>query len=408
MMETLNENYYIINQETQKLELHFKKEIYQELDENLKKEINSNFLFFHYCSGWVSRCKFPNLWRAEAVAKKLGLENRGKQGEILTFEEQMQVKADKAEHRAERYDNKASKAAETGRQLQKPINDMHGDISFFTQPNISSAGGRAFTNRRNKMFTSYEKGFEEFKKSEYYAERAEIARQTASIATAPTDKGFCDRRIKDAEKTIRAQKKNIEHYNGYIAKMDAGEAVTRYNGEQIELEEVKNWIENAEQIIENAISKSIYYHQCIENLGGVNFNKDNIRPGFIVKIARWGNCEVLSTGKVNFIYKVLSINDTITLKAAYSEIDEIVKAEEKTEEAHNGAVFETGKNYNVLDGWSDKPRGTIEILKRSAKFVTYFDGVYNREKRQKVEFDNNGNEKLFCHWQGVNALQIAE
>lgn len=60
------------------------------------------------------------------------------------------------------------------------------------------------------MFAAWERGFDEFKKSEYYAERAEAARQTAA-ETKPTDKGFIIRRIKEAEKTIRAQKKILNH-----------------------------------------------------------------------------------------------------------------------------------------------------------------------------------------------------
>jgi len=45
----------------------------------------------------------------------------------------------------DRYDGYASNAAKCGEQLQKPLNDMHGDIAFFTQPNINSSAGRAFT-----------------------------------------------------------------------------------------------------------------------------------------------------------------------------------------------------------------------------------------------------------------------
>ena len=41
--------------------------------EDLKKEINSNFLFSRTDNAWVSRAKFPNLWRAEAAAKRLGM-----------------------------------------------------------------------------------------------------------------------------------------------------------------------------------------------------------------------------------------------------------------------------------------------------------------------------------------------
>ena len=335
---------YIMNKETGKLELHFDKDDYMALPEESKKEIKSNFLFSRKASAWVSRAKFPNLWRAEAVAKKLGLEDGGKVGETLSFREQMERKAERAEARAERYDNKAVSAESRAAALQKPINNMHGDISFFTQPNINTATGRAFTRKRDKMWAAYERGFEEFKKSSYYAERAEIARQTAQW-TKPTDKGFCDRRIKDAEKTIRAQKRNLETYNGYLEKISSGEIIRRYNGEIIQEEEIRSWIENAEEIIDQAISKSIYYHECLEELGGVIFSKENIKPGYIVQIHRYGKCEVISTGKVNIIYKILEGGASgFTLKAAYAEIEKIISTEISEEIKH---PFKVGDKYTV-------------------------------------------------------------
>ena len=218
--------YYVMNRETQKLELHFSKEEYMSLPEELKNGVRSNFLFSKKTDTWVSRAKFPNLWRAEAIVEKLGLEDGGKVGENLTFAEQMERKAEKAEMRAERYEHKADVAAQKGEALQQPIKDMEGDIAFFTQPNINSSAGRAFTHRREKMFSAWEKGFEEFKKSEYYAERAETARQTAE-QTRPTDKGFIDRRIKDTEKTIRAQKRNLENYYKKLERIEHGEEIQR-------------------------------------------------------------------------------------------------------------------------------------------------------------------------------------
>ena len=162
---------YIMNKETGKIELHFDKADYLALSEEQKKDIKSNYLFSRAKSAWISRAKFPNLYRAEKVAKDLGLSNGGNVGEKLTFAEQMERKAERAEARAERFDYKSNRAEENGKTLQKPINDMHGDISFFTQPNINSSSGRAFTKRRNRMWEAWEKGFDEFKKSEYYAER---------------------------------------------------------------------------------------------------------------------------------------------------------------------------------------------------------------------------------------------
>lgn len=72
--------YYIINRETEKLELHFDKSEYQALSDDQKSTIKSNFLFSRYGGCWVSRAKIPNLWRAEQVAKSLGAENQGKDG----------------------------------------------------------------------------------------------------------------------------------------------------------------------------------------------------------------------------------------------------------------------------------------------------------------------------------------
>lgn len=333
-----------MNMETQKLELHFDKSDYMRLSDDLKREIKSNFLFSRRFGAWVSRAKFPNLWRAETLAKKLGLENGGKIGETLTFAEQMERKAERAEARAERYDYKSEKAQNRGETLQKPINDMHGDISFFTQPNIDNSAGRAFTNRRNKMFAAYDRGFEEFKKSEYYAERAAIARQTAED-TKPTDKGFIDRRIKDAEKTIRAQKKNLENYNKTLERIKNGEEIKRYNGDIITVETVQEWIDNAELIIENAISKSVYYHECLEEVGGIAFSKDNIKVGYIVELNRWGKCRVTGTGKVNISYSIMEGGAAgYGGKATYAEIKGIISEEVQDMPVH---PFKVGDSYTV-------------------------------------------------------------
>lgn len=334
---------YIMNKETGKIELHFDKSDYLSLPENLKAEIKSNFLFSRRSGAWISRCKFPNLYRAEEVAKKLGLSDGGKIGDTLSFAEQMERRAEKAEARADRYDYKSYRAEKRGDELQKPIHDMRGDIAFFTQPNINSAAGRAFTNKRQRMFDAYNQGFEEFKKSEYYAERAKAARETAN-QTKPTDRGFIDRRIKDAEKVIRAQNRNIEHYKTMLEDAES-------DNDTEKMEKINRWIETAEEIIEQSISKSVYYHECLEEVGGVQFSKENIKPGYVVFIKRWGKCKVLSTGKVNFVYKVVDLDRAgVTLKGTYAEIDKIVSTEIPDVPEY---PYKVGERYTV-DVWSDE------------------------------------------------------
>lgn len=364
--------YYQINRETQKLELVFGKEEYLALPDADKADIRSNFLFSRRSGGWVSRAKWPNTGRAEAVAKRLGAENRGKTGEVLTFAEQQERKAERAEARAERMEYRSDKAAAEGTRLQKPIEDMHGDIAFFTQPNINSSAGRAFTNRRNKMFAAWERGWDEFKKSEYYADRAETARRTAAEAKAPTDKAFCERRVAEAEKSIRAQKKSIEVYTRALEQVEQGKEYVGGHDEWYchytpsDAEKLRGYIENAEELMEQAMSKAIYYREAIEALGGIRYGRENVKPGYIVKLDKsWaGAVEVLSCGPKNFVYK----GENFTLRASYAEIVEIVKADEKPAEHH---PFSVGDRFTPeLWTGSRREKVTVEIVKATPKTVT--------------------------------------
>lgn len=356
--------YYIINRETEKLELHFDKSEYQALSDDQKSTIKSNFLFSRYGGCWVSRAKIPNLWRAEQVAKQLGAENQGKTGELLSFEEKMERKADRAERRADRMDARSDKAAEHAEQLQKPINDMHGDIAFFTQPNINTSAGRAFTRKRERMFAAFDRGFEEFKKSEYYAQRAEVARRTANLENSK-DKAFCDRRVKDAQKNIKAIRKNLDHYHAMLECYGMGEQQKRFDGTPIERAEIERWIEDAEERLESEISRLCYYQSCIDELGGVQFSKENIKPGYVVKIKHYNDCTVLRTGPKNIIYRT---PNGFNLTAAYAEILEIVKAEEEVKPTH---PFKVGEEFTVstLQAGAWVP-DTWEVIKATAATVT--------------------------------------
>lgn len=363
------DNYFIENKETGKIELHFEKSAYMALTEDQKKEIKSNFLFSRYSSAWVSRCKFPNLYYARKVAESLGLEDQGKSGERLTFAEQQEKKIEKAERRADHYEYKAAQAEKRGESLQKPINDMHGDIAFFTQPNINSSSGRAFTNKRNRMWSSFERGFEEFRKSEYYAQRAETARQAAEIPSID----FCARRIDDAQKSIRKLTKNINEFNNYLEKLEKGEKLVNKYGWEVHhsreslIENIERW----EEMRENAIEKATYYDALIQQQGGINFSKDNIKVGYIVKIKRWGAVKVTSCGPKNIRWK--NIDDSgFELEASYAEILEIIKAEEVTEIKY---PFKVGEVFSV-NYWNGNEYAPIEctITKITPEKVTIKPG----------------------------------
>lgn len=384
--------YYIINRETEKLELHFDKSEYQALSDDQKSTIKSNFLFSRYGGCWVSRAKIPNLWRAEQVAKSLGAENQGKTGELLSFEEKMERKAARAEERAERMDARADAAEQRGEQLQKPINARRGDIAFFTQPNINTSAGRAFTRQRERMFAAFDRGFEEFKKSEYYAQRAEVARRTANMENSK-DKAFCDRRVKDAQKNIKAIQKNLDHYHAMLECDGMGEQQKRFDGTPIERAEIERWIEDAEERLESEISRLCYYQSCIDDLGGVQFSKENIKPGYVVKIKHYNDCTVLRTGPKNIIYRT---PNGFNLTAAYAEILEIVKAEETIKPTHPFKVGETFEIGAYVDG--HRVKQVWEIVKSTATTVTLKNQTTGENIRRtpKIRWTCEGDKWALC------------
>lgn len=331
-IEDLPDNYYIENKETGKIELHFDKDAYLNLSNEQKNEIKRNFLFSRYSHAWISRRKFPNLYLPKQIAESLGLENAGKKGERLTFEEQQERIAEKAESRANRMERKADKSIKNAERLQAPINKMHGDIAFFTQPNINTSAGRAFTRQRNKMWDSYEKGIEEFRKSDYYKQRAESARETAE-RTKTADKGYCQRRIDEAKAKAKMQQNNIAFYNSILDSIKNGENPTGFMGEPYEPQKVQMWIEEANEILNESLEKIAYYDALIQESGGI-IDKDSINPGDIVKISRYGNTDVrvIRKGSKNITFEFLEphmkLADGTQMqgKASYAEILEIVKS----------------------------------------------------------------------------------
>lgn len=350
-------DYFIRNRETGKLELHFDKATYDELTDAQKKDIRSNFLWGRNSGCWISRAKEPNLWHAERVAKTLGLADAGSSGERLSFAEQQERKAERAERRAERFEDRAIDAEQNAKRLQKPIEDRRGDIAFFTQPNIDSSAGRAFARRREKMFAAFDRGTEEYRKSEHYRERAEIARRTAD-QTELKDKGFIQRRIRECESSIRKLRKNIEEYETKALPKAQEGTLKRYNGELITVEDVQAQLDHWLDRLEAELDKLGYYQDAMDALGGVAFSQENIKPGFVVKVKSFGSMKVMSTGPKNFTG---ATQHGSALTFSYAEIIELVSSEPEAPKTH---PFKVGESFTLRNGV------THTIVKVSAKTVT--------------------------------------
>lgn len=402
------DSYFIRNRETGKLELHFDKADYDDLTDDQKREIKGAFLWGRRSGCWISRCKEPNLWRAEKIAKALGLADGGTTGERLSFAEQQERKTAKAERRAERFECAADAAAARGEHLQKPINDMRGDIAFFTQPNINSSAGRAFTRQRDRMFAAYEAGFKAFNKSAYYRERAAIARNTAA-QKGLQDKGFIGRRIAECETALRKLKKNVERYEGFKQRIEQGTTVQRFNGEPLSLDTVNEWIETTLDRMEAQLDKLGYYQDALDALGGVEFSQENIKPGYIVKVKHYGACRVVSTGPKNITYQTGV--DGVVLTAAYAEIGGIVSAEEKAAEPH---PFKVGDTFTCSRWNREKSNVDVlefRIIRATDKSVTIQTGNEKPfvRKPSKITCDKEGKWRLcITDWRDGTVYKLSD
>ena len=270
---------------------------------------------------------------------------------------------------------------------------MHGDVAFFTQPNIDSSAGRAFTRKRERMFAAYESGFKEFNKSAYYRERAAIARDTAAQKELK-DKGFIGRRIGECETALRKLKKNVEHYETLKQQAEQGTPAKRYNGDPLTLDTVNEWIETTLDRMEAQFDKLGYYQDALDALGGVEFSQENIKPGYVVKIKPYGACRVVSTGPKNITYQ--SGVSGIVLTAAYAEVGGIVSAEEKTAEPH---PFNVGDTF-TCHRWNNKKRAAekleFRIIRATDKSVTIQAGDEKPfvRKPSQIAWDKSGKWRL--------------
>jgi predicted nucleic acid-binding Zn-ribbon protein len=362
-------NQIVKNMETGKLELHFDKSDYQALTDDEKAELKSAYLWSNRGKCWVSRAKEPNTWRAEQVAKKLGFSGIEEQGERISYAEQLERKAARAEARAERYEEYAANAQARGKTLQKPIESMRGDIAFFTQPIIAGhSGSQAFARRRDKMFEQYGRGFDEYRKSEYFQERAATARATADNAKLQ-NRVYLDNRIKECNKALRDLQKSIVAVENNIYAIQQGGELKAWDGTPLTIAGQEQRLEDILDRYEVWQDKLNFFEDAMSALGGVKFSKENIKSGYIVEIARWGKCEVISAGPENITYKLLEGGAAGgVLTDAYAAIERIVKATEQKEALSN--PFSVG---NIVckersgDGSIYKAYQVIKVTEKSVR-----------------------------------------
>jgi len=306
----MKNNYFIRNRETGKMELHFDKATYQGLDRELKGKVKGYFLFSRYAGAWVSKGKFDGYF-PQAIAKEIGLTDAGETGERLSFAEQQEQKVERAEARAERCEARADKAIDRAEGLQAEFNRNRQDHAYIFQPGM----GGSFDRYRERVQARYDKGFEEYRKSEHYRHQAENAQRTASQAKL-RNPAFLDRRIKENEAEIREINRIVKRINapGYLENhIKAG-----YPADSLEKYEKK-----LGERFEEVSDKLNFYRACLDEIGGAAFSKANVNKGDVVKIrGTWRQIERTNPNTVS----VINVDGPCAgwkMKYPYAEIKEV-------------------------------------------------------------------------------------
>ena len=311
---------YIFNKETQKIELPLTKEEYNDLSQELKREIKGAFLFSGKAQAWVSRST-KNHYRAIRVAKLLGFENEEVKGKMLSFTEEIDRKIEKAELRQERYIELADGAVKKAEGLQNEFNSFRGDIAFLTQPIIRGhKGSESFGKQRERIMNRYTKGLDEYRKSEYFRSKAEDMKNIIN-GEKFKNRVYLNNRINECKKNIKVYEKNITW------------------AENNNLNKVSYWLEK----LEYEVDKLAFMENALDKIDGIKFSKDDLKPGYYVLIREiWS--EILKLNKKTVEVQPLQSNlKCFILKYEYGEISEmkIPKGFKEKEEIKNP--------YNVGD-----------------------------------------------------------
>ena len=244
----------------------------------------------------------------------------------MTYAEQLQRQTDRAEARADRYLGYAENAERRGAELQKELDERRGDIAFFTQPIIPGhSGSESFARRRRRIYERYDKGMEEYRKSEYFKERAEIAQATAENAKLK-DFGYLNNRIKECNSAINKLKSNLTYYEKLLEALNDPESDQSKSG-RYTAEKVNDWQEDMLERLEMQIDKLGFFENCVEELGGYKFSRDNIKTGYVIKVKHCSQAKVLKANPKTVLVKCLDTDMILTYD--YAEIKEIISATEE-------------------------------------------------------------------------------
>ncbi|MBK1439783.1 DUF3560 domain-containing protein [Parapedobacter sp. ISTM3] len=206
-MET--ENYFLKNEESEKLNIFTTKQFYDSLIPDQKRVFRKYCLWSPKMECWVSKGKAVNSGYLKGLLKNLGFEDRGAVGQRLPFAEQVAREQERAAMRAERAEKRADKADRQSDALYNAATEMSSAIPFGQPILIGHHSEQRDRRYRERMFNTMGKSVKEQEKAAYYRDKAETAKATAEGAKLKNPK-YLSNRIKEAKAAIRLYNRRLE------------------------------------------------------------------------------------------------------------------------------------------------------------------------------------------------------
>lgn len=261
--------YYVHDLETDKLHIHTGgKSDWLALPEKDRTALKSSCLWSKSRNCWVSRALAgrARIWLGD-VLTRLGFEDRGEQGERLSFAEKLEAKQERAEERADRAEDRQDRAGVEASQRFNSSNiqavrDLAGEPI-----KVGHHSEKRHRRLIEKADNDMRKGCEAMDRARHYARRAEAARATAE-GKQYSDPAFLGRRIKDQETEERLLLRRLEEARDedYMTRLDRA------------LEDVRD--------------KLGFYQHCLESCGRKLWDRESLKDKKEV-LVRWGWCEIV-------------------------------------------------------------------------------------------------------------------
>jgi len=262
---------FIRNLEDDKLEIHFTKAEYMQMDSAKKDFIKRSCLFSGSRSCWRSRGKLASSGRIIDWLKANGFEDAGSEGMKLSYADQVEREQEKA---AERADRMADRSRKADQESDSRFNAAHklGSMIPMGQPILVGHHSEKMHRRHiEKIDNNMRKACEAKDKAAYYSGRLEAAQLTAE-GRKYKNAGYLSNRIKECNARIKECERGLQ-----------GKSYVYSEAKPISEERRAYWLAQMAE----AQDKLEYMQWCLSQIGNV-FDKESLAGKTKVKIGgRW-------------------------------------------------------------------------------------------------------------------------